>query len=62
MNTGIYYVGDAILQTVWLEEKAGGSVSSFVSTVMLNCIAVNETNTVKHHTEIDYRLVASILL
>jgi hypothetical protein len=59
MDVGIYYVQDVGLQTVWLEEKGGSSVSSLLSTVMSYRISGNMTETDQNGREIDCRLLVS---
>jgi hypothetical protein len=41
----IYYVENMILETVWLEEKGGGSLASFVLTGISYRISRNMTRT-----------------
>jgi hypothetical protein len=48
-----------ILLTVRIEEIGEGSVSSFVSAVVLYNTSENMTETDKHHTEIDSQLLDS---
>jgi hypothetical protein len=48
-----------ILQTVCLEGKGGGSVSSFAVTVIAYRITENMTGTDQDDTELDSRLLAS---
>jgi hypothetical protein len=49
-----------ILLTVWIKAKAEGSVSSFVSTVLLHRMSENMTGTDQDDTEIDSRLPVSL--
>jgi hypothetical protein len=48
-----------ILQTVWLEEKGEGSVSSLVATVIWYRMPENMTGTDKDSTEINSRQLVS---
>jgi hypothetical protein len=59
MDIEIYYVQDEILQTVWLEEKGGGPVSSSVSTAISCPISGNMTETDKDRAEVDSWLLVS---
>jgi hypothetical protein len=47
------------LQTVWLEEKGEGHVSSFVATLTPYRISENMLGTDQNNTEMDSRLLAS---
>jgi hypothetical protein len=53
------YVEIMILETVWLEKKGEGPVSSFTLTVILYHIPENMTGTDQDNTEINSRLLVS---
>jgi hypothetical protein len=50
MDIERYYVEKSILPTVWLEEIGAGSISSFVSTVILKRIQEKMTGTDQDNT------------
>jgi hypothetical protein len=62
MDKRIYYVWNVILETVWLEEKAEATVSSFAATVALCRVSENMTGTDQDNTEMDSRLLVSFVV